>query len=170
MKKILQDYFDRIENIYKIYNRHSQDDDGSGILLDMIQGDIQPARETGKTRFYTLKDDMNTANPPITSFELGKRRWLNQQGIGIDEGNPTGDYTEKYAYAMINLVTRKTDEDMNTIKEIEEKLHSRKMKKINNVLQNSFDESYNDARHLKDAARIKGVELSLIHISEPTRP
>ena len=158
MKKILQDYFDRIENIYKIYNRHSQDDDGSGILLDMIQGDIRPTRKTGKTRFYTLKDDMNTANPPITSFELGKRRWLDQQGIGIDEGNPTGDYTEKYAYAMINLVTRKTDEDMNTIKEIEEKLHSRKMKKINNVLQNSFDESYNDARHLKDAARIKGVE------------
>lgn len=158
MKKIIQDYFDRIENIYKIYNRHSQDDDGSGILLDMIQGDIRPTRKTGKTRFYTLKDDMNTANPPITSFELGKRRWLDQQGIGIDEGNPTGEEFEKYAYAMINLVTRKTDEDMNTIKEIEEKLHSRKMKKINNVLQNSFDESYNDARHLKDAARIKGVE------------
>jgi hypothetical protein len=158
MKKILQDYFDRIENIYKIYNRHSQDDDGSGILLDMIQGDIRPTRKTGKTRFYTLKDDMNTANPPITSFELGKRRWLDEQGIGIDEGNPTGEEFEKYAYAMINLVTRKTDEDMNTIKEIEEKLHSRKMKKINNVLQNSFDESYNDARHLKDAARIKGVE------------
>ena len=32
------------------------------------------------------------------------------------------------------------------------------MKKIHNVLQNSFDESYEDARHLKDAARIKGVE------------
>ncbi|PQM57342.1 MAG: hypothetical protein CML47_11615 [Rhodobacteraceae bacterium] len=158
MKKIAHDYFDRIENIYKIYNRHSQDDDGSGILLDMIQGDIRPARKTGKTRFYTLKDDMNTANPPITSFELGKQRWLAEQGIGNDEGNPNGDYIEQYAYAMINLVTRKTDEDMNTIKEIEEKLHSRKMKKIHNVLQNSFDESYNDARHLKDAARIKGVE------------
>ena len=158
MKKIVHDYFDRIENIYKIYNRHSQDDDGSGILLDMIQGDIRPARDTGKTRFYTLKDDMNTANPPITSFELGKQGWLSEQGIGIDEGNPNGDYTEQYAYAIINLVTRKTDEDMNTIKEIEEKLHSRKMKKIHNILQNSFDESYNDARHLKDAARIKGVE------------
>ena len=159
MKKIVQDYFDRIENIYKIYNRHSQDDDDSDILLEMIQGDIQPRKKkTGKTRFYTLKDDMNNATPPITSFELGKQGWLAEQGIGIDEGNPNGDYTDRYAYAMINLVTRKTDEDMNTIKEIEEKLHSRKMKKINNVLQNSFDESYNDARHLKDAARIKGVE------------
>ena len=158
MKKIAHDYFDRIENIYKIYNRHSQDDDGSGILLGMEHGDIRPPRKTGKTRFYTLKDDMNTANPPITSFELGKQGWLAEQGIGNDEGNPNGDYIERYAYAMINLVTRKTDEDMNTIKEIEEKLHSRKMKKIHNVLQNSFDESYNDARHLKDAARIKGVE------------
>tara|TARA_B100000614_G_scaffold224455_1_gene213349 strand:+ start:12649 stop:14946 length:2298 start_codon:yes stop_codon:yes gene_type:complete len=166
MKKIVQDYFDRIENIYKIYNRHSQDDDGSGILLDMIQGDIQPARETGKTRFYTLKDDMERALPPITSFELGKQRWLAEQGIGIDEGNPNGDDIEKYAYAIINLVTRKTDEDMNTIKEIEEKLHSRKMKKIHNILQNSFDESYNDARHLKDAARIKGVEGLPYNISK----
>ena len=166
MKKIAHDYFDRIENIYKIYNRHSQDDDGSGILLDMIQGDIRPARDTGKTRFYTLKDDMNTANPPITSFELGKQRWLAEQGIGIDEGNPNGNHIEQYAYAIINLVTRKTDEDMNTIKEIEEKLHSRKMKKIHNVLQNSFDESYNDARHLKDAARIKGVEGLPYNISK----
>ena len=162
MKKIVQDYFDRIENIYKIYNRHSQDDDGSGILLEMIQGDIQPRKKkTGKTRFYTLKDDMNASNPPITSFEIGKQRWLDNHGIDIDEvdeGNPNGVYPERYAYAMINLVTRKTDEDMNTIKEIEEKLNSRKMKKIHNVLQNSFDESYEDARHLKDATRIKGVE------------
>jgi hypothetical protein len=120
MKKIAHDYFDRIENIYKIYNRHSQDDDGSGILLGMEHGDIRPPRKTGKTRFYTLKDDMNTANPPITSFELGKQGWLAEQGIGNDEGNPNGDYIERYAYAMINLVTRKTDEDMNTIKEIEE--------------------------------------------------
>ena len=158
MKKIVHDYFDRIENIYKIYNRHSQDDDGSGILLGMEHGDIRPRRKTGKTRFYTLKDDMNASNPPITSFELGKQGWLAEQGIGNDEGNPNGAYRDRYAYAMINLVTRKTDEDMNTIKEIEEKLHSRKMKKIHNVLQNSFDESYEDARHLKDAARIKGVE------------
>ena len=63
---------------------------------------------------------------------------------------------------MINLTSRKTEEDMKEIKNLEERLNSRKMGRIQNILDNSFDDSYLG----EDVKRIQGIDHIHDNISQ----
>ncbi len=161
MKMAVKDYYGRLENIFKLYNKLSRDDDLSGILIDMRHDRSTPINGIqAYTRNYTLRDDQggDTMEEAIETF-------LSNHGIGDqarEDANLYGSYRNRYAYAMINLTSRKTEEDMKEIKGLEERLNSRKMGRIQNILDNSFDDSYQD----EDVKRIQGIDHIHDNISQ----
>ena len=161
MKKAVKDYYGRLENIFKLYNKLSRDDDLSGILIDMRHDRSSPIDGIQSyTRNYTLRDEQGGEE-----MEEAIENFLNNHGIGEQEredANLYGSYRNRYAYVMINLTSRKTEEDMKEIKDLEERLNSRKMGRIQNILDNSFDESYQG----EDVKRIQGIDHIHDNISQ----
>jgi len=161
MKKAVKDYYGRLENIFKLYNKLSRDDDLSGILIDMRHDRSSPVDGIQSyTRNYTLRDEQGGEE-----MEEAIDNFLSNHGIGDQEredANLYGSYRNRYAYVMINLTSRKTEEDMKEIKDLEERLNSRKMGRIQNILDNSFDETYPD----EDVKRIQGIDHIHDNISQ----
>jgi len=184
MQKAIVDFYGRLENILKLYNKLSRDDDLSGILIDMrFDINIPVIGIQSYARAYTLRDQhISIGRAPGEDMDTSIDDWLeNYEIIGTGPAvtqrgrversnwrdqplqyNPDGDFMSKYGYVMMNMVTRKTDADMEEIENLEKNLNSRKMGRIQNILDNSFDDSYPD----QEVKRIQGIDDIHSNISQ----